>query len=247
MKKINKPRYGIRGKKEYFLLLIFFSLLMFSFAQGQTPNVDLTWSTDTYIPLDYPGKALPTRGSRVEVVANVDPEASAQELVYTWLINDKVQENKSGKGRQILEFNLGESLNQKYEIKVNISDEKNSFNVSSPDLAIIPQKPEIIVEAKLQPIEVLSLVKGYVVSSGQNIRFVAQPYFFNINSAQQLDYVWKFGQEEATLDSSNNPNIFNLEISKLNTSIIRDLTVWAENKNSAIEKTSATLEINIIP
>ena len=239
MKKINK--------KEYLLLLIFFGLLAFSFVRGQTPSINLTWSTDTYIPLDYPGKALPTRGSKVEIIANVDFEANAQELIYTWLINDKIQENKSGRGRQTLEFNLGESLSQEYRIKANISDEKKSFNISSPDLVIIPQKPEVVIGAKFQPIETLSLIKGYIVPSGQNTRFIAQPYFFNINSAKKLDYIWEFGQERAILDSGDNPNIFNLEIGKLDIAIIRDLTVWAKNRDNALEKTSATLKINIIP
>ena len=165
-------------KKEYFLLLSFFGLLIFSPAQGQTPSVTLSWSTDTYVPLDYPGRALPTRESQVEVVANVEPMANSQNLIYTWFINNEIQENKSGRGRQVLEFKIGQSINQRYEIKVNISDEKESFNLSSPYLTIIPREPEIIIEVKSQLIESAAAARKLAVLSGQNIEFIARPYFF---------------------------------------------------------------------
>jgi len=235
------------NKREYFLLLAFFGLIAFLPVQGQTPSITLAWSTDTYIPLDYPGRALPTRGSQVEVVANVDSAVNSQNLFYAWFINDKIQEDKSGKGKQVLEFKIGQSISQRYEIKVNVSDGKEGLNLSSPYLVIIPREPEIVIETKLSPIEPSLLTRKFSVSSGQNIEFVAQPYFFNTDDAKKLDYLWEFGGEKAALDSNNNPNIFNLEINKLDTSMIRDLTVWAENKDYLLERASQTVEINIIP
>ncbi len=63
--------------------------------QSQTPQIEitLTWSTNTYVPLDYPGKALPSRGSTVEITANIDsPGINPQELIYNWFINDIIQD-----------------------------------------------------------------------------------------------------------------------------------------------------------
>ena len=59
----------------YLPFLIFvFCFLWFFPVQSQTSeiNITLTWSTDAYVPLDYPGKALPTKGSIIEVAANID-------------------------------------------------------------------------------------------------------------------------------------------------------------------------------
>ena len=117
-------------KKSEYILLIIFGLFLALSVQGQTPGVTLTWSTNTYVPLDYPGKALPTRESSVEVVANIDSKTNPQNLIYNWFINSHIQDNKSGKGKQILKFNIGERLSQDYEIKVRVSDERGSWPIS---------------------------------------------------------------------------------------------------------------------
>src|SRR4030042_3470899 len=93
MKKINK--------KEYFLLLIFFGLLMFTAAQSQTLNITLTWSANTYVPPGYQGRALPARGSAVEIAATVESSGTKPELLsYQWIVNGLIQETGSGIGKQ---------------------------------------------------------------------------------------------------------------------------------------------------
>lgn len=233
-------------KSEYFLLIIFGLFLALS-VQGQTPEITLTWSTDTYVPLDYPGKALPTRSSSIEVVANIDSKTNPQNLIYNWFINGHIQDNKSGKGKQILKFNIGERLSQNYEIKVVVSDERGSFNIVSPYLIIKPKEPEIILESETQLIESSRPTKKYLISSNQKIEFTARPYFFNIDNVDDLTYNWDFGGERAVQTDNNNPNIFTLEISQLVESITRNLTVRAENKASFFQKAQSSAEINIIP
>jgi len=82
------------------LFLVFvFCFLWFLPVQSQTPqiNITLTWSTNTYIPLDYPGKALPVKGSVIEVAANIDSqEVNPQELNYRWFLNKHLQTEQSG-------------------------------------------------------------------------------------------------------------------------------------------------------
>lgn len=235
------------NKKECFLLLVFFGLLVFSSAQSQTPNIALTWSTDTYVPLAYPGKALPTRESQVEIVASIESGTDAEKLIYTWFINDKIQPDKSGKGRQSLEFNLGQSLSQKYEIKVEVSDEKESFTVSSPYLVIAPVKPEVVIETNLDNLDSSSPIRKLSVSSGQNLAFVAQPYFFNIDRAENLIYTWEFGGQEAVSDNKDNPYLFNLKINEIDSSVAKDLSVSVRNINKLIEQASQTIRVSIMP
>jgi len=59
-------------------LIFVFCFLWFFPVQSQTSeiNITLTWSADTYVPLDYPGKALPTRGSNIEVVATLSRDVA---------------------------------------------------------------------------------------------------------------------------------------------------------------------------
>ena len=56
-----------------FLSFVACCFLLFIPAQGQASQTEitLTWSTNTYTPPGYPGKALPARGSAVEVAANI--------------------------------------------------------------------------------------------------------------------------------------------------------------------------------
>ena len=75
------------------LLFIVYCLLFIAPVQSQTSeiNITLTWSTDTYVPFDYPGKALPTRGSVIEVAVNIDSqEINPQELIYQWFLDDNM-------------------------------------------------------------------------------------------------------------------------------------------------------------
>ncbi len=226
--------------KSYLLFFLFFLIFPF-FSQAQS-QVTLTWSTDTYVPLDYSGKALPTRKSNIEVVASIS-SSNPENLLYNWFINDKLQEVKSGKGKQTFTFNTGERISQRFEVKTRVSDEKESFIIFSPVLTIALQSPEIVLKTKTAPLEPLK----YIFSSNQEIRFTAQPYFFNIKRADELSYDWSFNGERATKTDDANPNTFILKISQLVQSITKKLTVWAEDEDNLLEKAQTEVEINIIP
>ncbi len=226
-------------KLKPYLLITFILFLLANHAQGQ--EVFLTWSTDTYVPLEYIGKALPTRESNIEVVSNTDI-LNPENLFYNWLINDKIEREKSGKGKQVFNFKTEERIRE-YEIKVRISDEKESFIIFSPILTINPQTPEIILKTKPTSLESFK----YTFNSNQEIRFTAQPYFFNIKDINNLDYSWSFGQESASQTESSNPNIFTLKISQLVDSITKKLTVWVEDRKGFLQKAQTEIEINIIP
>ena len=59
-----------------------------------TPNItinkfNLIWSADTYTPLGYEGRNLPTIGSEVKVDAIINTSGgSAKSLKYSWFLED---------------------------------------------------------------------------------------------------------------------------------------------------------------
>ncbi len=246
----------------YFPVLLFISyLLFFSQVRGQTPEtgVTLTWSTNTYVPLDYSGKALPTRGSIIEVVANIDSkEVNPQELNYRWFLNTHLQEGQSGQGKPVLKFPVGWTSPNNQSVRVEIRDKiENLFGSAHRDIKIV--EPEIVlrpmtqtaqgIKKEILPLEasVSSIIKKYQIRAEQEINFMAQPYFFNIQDINELIYQWRLAGKKAIPENSTQPNVLLLKIGRINKSIKQNLNILTENKRNLLERAEATAEINIIP
>ncbi|MBL7154953.1 MAG: hypothetical protein ISS88_00395 [Candidatus Portnoybacteria bacterium] len=237
-------------KIKYCLLVAVCCLLFFTSAQSQTSQIGitLTWSTDTYVPIDYSGKALPSRGSIIEVAANIDSKGvNPQELVYNWFLDDRIQKADSGQGKQVFQFNIGDRITRKRLVKVETKNTAGTLLGTSSYLSLKPCQPEIALETKALLLESSNLTQKYQISANQEIKFIAQPYFFNIKSLDELDYKWSLGGKTASQISSENPNIFILKVGQIGQSIKQDLSVWVENKNNPLQRTQTTAEINIIP
>jgi len=215
-------------------LIIGLTLIIPIQSQAST-EVTLDWSTNTYTPIGYPGRAMPSQGSVVEVVANVNT-ANPQELIYTWSLNYRVQGSKSGQGKQVFRFNIGENIFQDHLIKADVKDAQGNLIASSDYLTLRPHKPEIVLESNKTQF-----------SSNQEAKFTAQPYFFNINRPSDLNYQWNLGNRTALQDSKENPHIFTLKIGEIAKSIIQNLNIWAENKNNPIQRAQSLVKINLIP
>jgi len=228
-------------KINYFLLFLLITsccLFIAGLVQSQTQqiNITLTWSTDTYVPAEYQGKALPVRDSNIEVIANIDDSRiNPEDLIYNWFVNDYFKKESSGLNKQILEFNTAVTTNNKNSIRLEIRDANNAF-LGVTYLSIETRQPEIIIFAN-----------KYEIKSDQEAQFIAKPYFFNINNINELDYKWGSNQQEASKINENNPNILVLKINKLTKSIKQKLSISVENKNNNFQRAQKTIEITLIP
>jgi len=244
------------------LLLLTFSLLAILIADylslsnlvtGQTvnPEVTLAWSADSYIPPGYPGKALPARGSFIEVAAHIDSkEINPREVIYNWFLGDHFQEAGSGQGKQVFRFGTEGSLRTRYFAKVEIKNKEGALLAFSSYLPIELQEPQIVLRPsgyllKLEPTLLIS--PKYQISTNQEMEFIAQPYFFNINQINELNYNWSLGRKEAAEISLKKPNVFLLKVGLFTQSISRDLQVWAENKNNPLQRAQTKVEIIFTP
>jgi len=236
------------------LFIIYYSLFTVP-VQSQAPqiNITLTWSTNTYIPLDYPGKALPTKGSIIEVIANIDSqEVNPQELDYRWFLNKHLQTEQSGQARSALRFPVKWTSENEQSIRVEIRDkEKNLLGSAYLNIGIV--QPQVVIQPITNkgtlPLEssVSSIIKEYQISVEQEMSFMAQPYFFNISSINELNFNWNLGGREASQISSDNPHIFILKIGQLIQSIKQNLKIGVENKNNPLQRAQTTAEITFIP
>lgn len=228
-------------KLNYFLIFILIAgcwLFVSKLAQSQISQIDitLTWSTDTYTPLGYQGKALPVRGSDIEVVANIDDSRiDSENLTYNWFINDYFKRESSGLNKQVLIFNTAITTNDKNIIRLEIKNTNNTF-LGITYLSIKTHQPEIAI-----------ITNKYEIKSNQEAQFIAKPYFFNISNINELDYKWGSDNQEASKTDGNNPNILILKINKLTESIKKKLSISVENKNNNFQRAQKTIEITLIP
>jgi len=242
-------------KINYCLLAIVFCFLWFLPVQSQTSeiNITLTWSTNTYTPFDYPGKALPVKGSVIEVAANIDSqEVNPQELNYRWFLNKHLQTEQSGQAKSVLGFPVKWTSENEQSIRVEIRDkEENLLGSAYLDIGIV--QPQVVIQPITNkgtlPLEssVSSIIKEYQISAEQETSFIAQPYFFNISSINELNFNWNLGGREASQISSDNPHVFILKIGQLIQSIKQNLKIGVENKNNPLQRARTTAEITFIP
>ena len=259
-----------RQKTKKYLCLLVLSLLIILIAdylsltpsatgQAQETEVTLTWSTDSYIPLDYPGKALPTRESLIEVAATVDwpagrEEINPSELVYNWFLNDHIQKSDSGEGKQVFKFGSQGTIKQRHLVKVEIKNKEGGLLGFSPYLSIELTEPQIVlqptksngVKTKISATPQL-ISQQYQISANQEIEFMAQPYFFDIEEVNELNYSWSLAGQVASKISPDKPNLFILKVGQLAQIISQELRVWAENKNNPFQRAQTNVEIILRP
>jgi len=242
----------ILNKKIYYFLIFIALIISSSFftksAQGQQIDVTLTWSTDTYIPTSYQGKALPVKGSNIEVVATINSlGVNPEKLIYNWFINDHFQKEGSGANKQILKFNTISSTNEKNIIRLEINDYNKSF-LGVFYLSIEISKPEIILYAK----EKLSgfnskIINEYEIKSNQEIQFIAKPYFFNIDNVNDLNYKWELDEEKIIENKEGNTNKLLLKIDKISQLVKKELKIIVENKKNYLQRAQRIIDIILIP
>lgn len=233
--------------KKYILLS--FLILLFPLAT-QAIEVNLTWSTDTYTPSFYKGRALPTRNSNIEVAANLVPETNIQNLTFNWYLDDLFEEN--GKAKQIFSFKSGLRTNLHHFVRVEIADNEGNIIAESSNLPIRIVEPEIVVSPTKNNLDIFEQISDsldikYQVAADQELKFVAHPYFFGIEELDELKYAWQFAGRKAPQLNPKNPNILSLKIGKVSRDIIQSLYLSTENRNNPLQRAQYNTELKLIP
>ncbi len=254
MTEIKKTNYSLLFIIFCSLFIVYCSLLTVP-AQSQTSeiNITLTWSTDTYVPPDYPGKALPVKGSVIEVAANVGSrEVNPQELNYRWFLNGHLQKEQSGKEKSVLRVPVKWTSGNEYSVRIELRNEEKDL-LSSAYLNIGIVQPQVVIQPIINegtlPLEssIFSIVKKYQISAEQETGLIARPYFFNIKDVNELNFNWNLGGKEASQTGSDNPHIFILKVGQLIQSIKQNLKIGVENKNNPLQRARTTAEITFVP
>ncbi len=196
-------------------------------------NVSLAWRTNTFVPADYEGKALPVVGSTITLTAFPEIKGeSPDNLLYTWSV-DAESRVRSVLGEQEFSFTVMKNVSSVF-VSVEVST-LNQSSTASKAINIFLAKPHILLEPDAP----------LFLAPGGKIDLKAHPYYFNIASATDLQYEWSFGGKSA-LGIPPDPNALTLAIppdSGIGSQIVE---VSAENRRTPGEKGRASLEVIIL-
>lgn len=99
-------------------------------------SVSLVWEApESYVPPFYEGKALPSDGAAVRIIAVPNMAVPASSLAYTWFVEDVAITSASGAGKQTLITNL-DTLTDATNIRVVVRSPQGG--VAEKTLSISP-------------------------------------------------------------------------------------------------------------
>lgn len=157
-------------------------------ASSAPDDFTLAWACDSYIPPDYPGKALPTAGSKIKVTAMPTKKLSYNPdlLNYRWFLDDDIMGWANGRGKSSLRFTATKETGY-HVVELQALDSQETV-VFRQTISILMSRPQMILKDSLTG---YSLEENYLASTGQNLNFKAVPLFFPISNLSQLVFQWK--------------------------------------------------------
>jgi len=167
-------------------------------------EVDLIWQAGTEVPLFYQGKALPSPGSPVKILAiptlmnSSGQKASPESLAYRWYVNGNLVSNASGLGRHSFLTSANQDYSEKV-ISVLVSDSTSGL-VAESSIKIKPRSPKILFyESKpLEGIDFSRVLGTNISLIAEEITIKAQPYFFSLGRIGQSSFNWLLNNQKFT-------------------------------------------------
>lgn len=174
----------------------------------------IIWWTDTSAPYWYKGKALPSPGSIVTIMAI--PGAGfgepASSLMYSWNINVEPYPEISGIGKN--SFTLKTSLVPDVSQQVVVRISNRSQTITQEATLVLPTRdPELFVY-KLNPsglTDFSNVVSSFGGEAGEAFDFIAEPFYFMPEQIASLKYTWRVNNQIIT--GEEQPNILKVKTS----------------------------------
>ncbi|OGZ45103.1 MAG: hypothetical protein A3J54_04475 [Candidatus Ryanbacteria bacterium RIFCSPHIGHO2_02_FULL_45_13b] len=175
-------------------------------------DLEVLWYTNTHTPVGYRGKALPVRGSTVTYVAlpslamgsgYYDPK----NLLYEWRVDNTLQKNNSGRGKNTLSLPITKSRNVPPQVLVRVYNEGGTVT-QEKRVSISVQEPKLLFY-ELHPLRGPSyhrvIENIHQVASGGETRILAEPYYAN-GKPSFLQYKWNI-DNTAIVSDADHPEI----------------------------------------
>ncbi len=189
-------------------------------ANAQTINpLVITWEANNYFPADFPGKAMITPGTQVmaaveEIAGNKLINLSGAQI--GWFVNDQLVQ--SGTGLKSISFTANPDPSGLITVRV---------QVQAAGGAQFQNAVSILASAPFAIIDYPSI--GKTVPAGGTVTLTAWPYFFNVDSLDQLQFTWQTNGQNTT----SNQNQLTLQIGSPQSPSQQMLPVTLTTQNTA--------------
>lgn len=229
----------MKEKKKFFIFLVVIilcaSATIFSVKAQQTSPyaIFLGWETNSFYPSNYQGKPLPSDGSLVRVSLQLLKDnkiVDATTMPIKWYINNKYF--KDGIGMTNISFVADEGRGSSYSIKASI---KTNEEIINEFIAIPIVEKELVIET--------TAINGKI-KPNSSVTFSAVPYFFNIQSLDDLTISWNI--QDQKIPNEKKSTLF-VQFGEPKTDSQREIQVGAslEEKNSFFSTVENAVKIQI--
>lgn len=178
-------------------------------------ELTLAWNAETYVPLWYAGKALPSRGSVVRIVAfpemtiegrRVAPES----LIYRWNVDER-ENVKVGRGERVFRVRVTESPYISHQVSVIVEDLGGNVR-KARSVFISPTEPRaaIYTISPLGGVEARRALESFAVKERGALDFAVEPFFFPVHSKNELAYEWNIPSAAVEGEGAGQPHILTL-------------------------------------
>jgi len=164
-----------------------------------SPSLILNWQTNNFVPSTYEGKILPTNGSTIYlslIAKNNDTVIDLSNSLILWYLDGDFYDG--GVGQTNMQFKVTKVANNFHFVSVNVS-------VSQPD-----GSSQVLTQSVNIPIinpQVVINVPYTNIPSNSSVSLSAIPYFFNIQSLDDLSFNWKITTPLETQNASGDNTI----------------------------------------
>lgn len=214
-------------------------------------DADLTWVTDSKAPVFYRAKLMPTQNSVVIVSAlpfiyrpGTKNLIASSNLTYNWIIDGKMDSEKSGKNKFSYVFRANNFPGNSYLIRLEIRTEEGVVSLNK--YATIPVvRPQVMLHFS-DPKTGLpygTALKNLMIRPA-SLNFTAETYFFTV-PAKNLKWLWFINNAEVGSETEKpwlaTLNLANDFIGAFSTQI----KVTAQNPNNELESAQSIINLEI--
>ncbi len=204
-------------------------------------NVSLVWATDTFVPGDYEGKAMPVVGSVVTMMALPDIRGEDPEnLLYTWYVNSESRV-RSVANEQEFSFRVTKNVSF-MPVVVEVSNASGSVMVRRA-VSIPVTRPMVLIHQGKKDSGLSS--DPVFVSPGGKINLYAKPFYFHIQSISNLSYEWRFISKRV-VGIPPDPNFLLLSIPADSAGGAAMLRLFVINQQAPEQQATREMEITIL-
>lgn len=154
----------------------------------------LYWWTNTSVPPWYKGKALPTSGAQVSLMA-LPNVRNPRDLRYHWEYHNGPDQKASGIGKIIYSFPIAYSLPE--TIEITMDDVMGGSFRKTTSITVEPARPGVtLYELRPRRGTVTTRRAATVTATpGDTLEFVSIPFFFPFGSDRYLSYEWQLNRD----------------------------------------------------